>query len=68
MTKPVCPHCGKSNKPCSNVNSLAKSWARQACANKHGYRKDESNGLQSDGLSLLCEGEDGLDNGQGTSN
>ena len=33
----VCPHCGEANKPCSYVNSLARSWARQACAHK--YRK-----------------------------
>lgn len=31
----VCPHCGRANEPCSYVNSLARSWARQACAQKY---------------------------------
>ena len=26
-----CPYCGKSQKPCSNVNSLSRAWSRQAC-------------------------------------
>ena len=30
-----CPYCGEKNKPCSHVNSLARGWARQACAYKH---------------------------------
>jgi hypothetical protein len=30
-----CPHCGKSGKSCSYVNSLRRAWARSACAKKH---------------------------------
>jgi hypothetical protein len=26
-----CPYCGKKQKPCSYVNSLTRSWARDAC-------------------------------------
>lgn len=29
-----CPYCGKTQKPCSNVNSLSRAWARQACKKK----------------------------------
>jgi len=31
----VCPYCGEANKTCSYVNSLARSWARQACFMKY---------------------------------
>ena len=31
----VCPHCGKSGKSCSYVNSLSRAWARDACAHKY---------------------------------
>jgi hypothetical protein len=30
-----CPHCGESQKPCSYVNSMARAYARGACAKKH---------------------------------
>ena len=30
-----CPHCGKSGKSCSHVNSLSRAWARSACAKKN---------------------------------
>ena len=30
-----CPHCGGIHKPCSHVNSLSRSWARDECAKKH---------------------------------
>jgi hypothetical protein len=30
-----CPHCGKSGKSCSHVNSLSRAWARSACAHKY---------------------------------
>ena len=30
-----CPHCGESGKPCSYINSLARAWARSACARKN---------------------------------
>jgi hypothetical protein len=30
-----CPHCGKSGKSCSYVNSLSRAWARDACAKKN---------------------------------
>ena len=26
-----CPYCGRSKKSCSYVNSLSRSWARDAC-------------------------------------
>jgi len=29
-----CPYCGRSKKPCSYVNSLSRSWARDACKKK----------------------------------
>ena len=34
-----CPYCGEKQKPCSNVNSLARGWARQACKYKHSKKK-----------------------------
>jgi hypothetical protein len=37
----VCPHCGKSGKSCSYVNSLSRAWARDACAHK--YKKNYNN-------------------------
>ncbi len=30
-----CPHCGKSNKSCSHVDSLSRAWARDICAKKN---------------------------------
>ena len=30
-----CPYCGESGKPCSQVNSMARAYARGACAKKH---------------------------------
>jgi hypothetical protein len=30
-----CPYCGKSQKPCSHINSLSRAWARQACKKKN---------------------------------
>jgi hypothetical protein len=30
-----CPYCGETRKSCSNVNSLSRAWARDACAKKH---------------------------------
>jgi len=36
----VCPFCGKKQMPCSYVDSLSRSWARQACALKY---KDSKN-------------------------
>lgn len=35
-----CPYCGKSQKPCSNVNSLSRAWARQACKKKMKSKED----------------------------
>jgi len=35
MNKPKCPYCGESDKPCSEINSLARAWARDACKKKH---------------------------------
>lgn len=33
-----CPYCGKSKKACSYVNSLSRSWARDACKKKHNIK------------------------------
>jgi hypothetical protein len=30
-----CPHCGKSKKSCSHVDSLSRAWARDMCAKKN---------------------------------
>ena len=30
-----CPHCGGKQKSCSHVNSLSRSWARNACKKKY---------------------------------
>lgn len=30
-----CPHCGESGKPCSNVDSMARAYARGACKKKN---------------------------------
>ena len=30
----VCPYCGKRKKSCSNLNSLNRVWARDACLKK----------------------------------
>lgn len=35
-----CPHCGKSQKPCSHLNSLSRAWARQACEIKMRSKKN----------------------------
>jgi len=29
-----CPYCGQSNKPCSQIISLATAYARDACRKK----------------------------------
>lgn len=34
----VCPHCGKSGKSCSYVNSLSRAWARDTCKKKNGKK------------------------------
>lgn len=34
-----CPYCGEKRKPCSNVNSLSRAWARSACSKKHNGEK-----------------------------
>lgn len=35
-----CPYCGKSQKPCSNINSLSRAWARQSCKKKMAKETD----------------------------
>jgi hypothetical protein len=30
-----CPYCGEKGKSCSNVNSLSRAWARDACSKKY---------------------------------
>jgi hypothetical protein len=30
-----CPYCGEQNKPCSDITSLARAYARAACRKKH---------------------------------
>jgi hypothetical protein len=35
-----CPYCGKHQKPCSNVNSLSRAWAREFCKKKMEKEKD----------------------------
>ena len=30
-----CPYCGKSGKPCSNIDSMARAYARGACKKKN---------------------------------
>jgi len=37
-----CPYCGESGKPCSHVNSMARAYARGACAKKHNNVKIHS--------------------------
>ena len=32
----ICPYCGMEDKPCSEVTSLARAWARDACRKEHG--------------------------------
>jgi hypothetical protein len=34
----VCPYCGKKGRPCSEVISLSRAWARDACRKTHGGR------------------------------
>jgi hypothetical protein len=29
-----CPYCGESNRPCSQITSLATAYARDACRKK----------------------------------
>jgi len=31
----VCPYCGESQQPCSNLNSMTRAYARGICARKH---------------------------------
>jgi len=31
----ICPYCGKDDRPCSEVTSLPRAWARDACRKKH---------------------------------
>ena len=31
----TCPYCGESGKPCSYVNSMARTYARDACKKKY---------------------------------
>jgi hypothetical protein len=30
-----CPYCGEKGKPCSNVDSMARAYARGACKKKN---------------------------------
>ena len=32
----TCPYCGEKNKPCSDITSLARAYARAACRKKYG--------------------------------
>ena len=34
-----CPYCGEKGKPCSYVNSMARAYARGACAKKNNNTK-----------------------------
>lgn len=36
-----CPYCGESRKVCSYMDSLSRSWGRQACAYIHKNKKIE---------------------------
>lgn len=36
-----CPYCGQSGKPCSNVDSMARAYARGACK-KNNDQKNSS--------------------------
>lgn len=31
-----CPYCGEMGKPCSEITSMARAYARDACRKKHG--------------------------------
>jgi hypothetical protein len=31
----ICPYCGKDDQPCSEITSLPRAWARDACRKKH---------------------------------
>lgn len=33
-----CPYCGRFKKSCSYVNSLSRSWARDACKKNHNIK------------------------------
>jgi hypothetical protein len=37
-----CPYCGEHGKPCSFVSSMARAYARGACAKKHNNVKIHS--------------------------
>jgi hypothetical protein len=37
-----CPYCGQKGKPCSHVDSMARAYARGACAKKHNNVKIHS--------------------------
>ena len=42
----TCPYCGKRGKPCSEITSLARAYARAFCRNKN-------NGVTVDDLSTM---------------
>ena len=31
----TCPYCGERDKPCSEITSLARAYARAICRKKH---------------------------------
>jgi len=31
----TCPYCGERDKPCSEITSLARAYARAVCRKKH---------------------------------
>lgn len=37
-----CPYCGEHGKPCSFISSMARAYARGACAKKHNNVKIHS--------------------------
>jgi hypothetical protein len=32
----TCPYCGEMGKPCSEITSMARAYARDACKKLHG--------------------------------
>jgi hypothetical protein len=32
----TCPYCGEKGKPCSEITSMARAYARDACKKLHG--------------------------------
>lgn len=49
----ICPYCGMEDKPCSEVTSLARAWARDACRKKHnGVPIEEPSIMVSEDLNL----------------